>query len=372
MSISVSDVKQMLGESSNSVGKLCVSANINKWSKRKPVEINAPVVDRNKEWWRGDDLTCGIALPLFDSLSALVAWRVNGTGAPVNGWNYQRDDAGYQRPKRYYRLGDFIGYFHEAGAPVLGMQGDSKNQGVRGGMSELQFFFDKQTDERALQLGDLVITYADSSMAAAAKNMNVGLCLYNDTTKLIVPASTAGSGASVLKFTLSNPSSFVGMFNAFLFLSSVAVTQTTSPQTTKGVFTFLPFAMEKEVKIYNEVASLTFSLWQPRKWMDGAVRNTYYGFSITNNENYDVTIQRVNWTRYLSTGNESGFIEDVHIAAKSTYQYGGTNTVSAAVYAAFTGYSAGFEHDGISRSDKKDVIVGTPPRAIDGGELISE
>lgn len=112
--ITTSLVGSTLGTTSRSVSTLCTHSAINKWSKKKPVEINNPAPSRNDEWYQGDDGCCGFKQDsiYFDSLDSLVnAYNNNATYI-------------YQPPTGYKRLADFGGYEHNAKSPVFSVDID--------------------------------------------------------------------------------------------------------------------------------------------------------------------------------------------------------------------------------------------------------
>ena len=91
---SISEVKQVLAETSNSVGGLCTSPKINKWSKLKPVRHPS----------KGD----------------LTEQEIKDKGygfyvAPDGTTYYYKPRGGEEEP---YRIGDFRGYNHNAHPPV--------------------------------------------------------------------------------------------------------------------------------------------------------------------------------------------------------------------------------------------------------------
>lgn len=105
--ISVSMVKSAIGAGTNNVGQLCTHPNINKWSKKKPVILDSVAPDRSSSWWRSTSGNCGLIIPNFSSISALIS-HVEANGAD---WAYQKPTGGSTSP---YRLGDFGGYEHTA------------------------------------------------------------------------------------------------------------------------------------------------------------------------------------------------------------------------------------------------------------------
>lgn len=108
--ISIDDVKSVLGESSNDIATLCKSANINKWARYKPVHIlNTPFCDI-KTSYRGTAGNCGITVPSGGTVEAIIGYYDKND----NGYAYTLPSGGAASP---YRLGDFLGYNHNAYAP---------------------------------------------------------------------------------------------------------------------------------------------------------------------------------------------------------------------------------------------------------------
>lgn len=109
--VSLTDVRQTLGHSNtqqyNSLGHLCVSTNINKWSKHKPVILTSDAPNRSTSWWTGNSGNCGLGYKRYVSELALV----NSIEAGSSDWTYQRPTGGSVSP---YRLFDFGGYCHKA------------------------------------------------------------------------------------------------------------------------------------------------------------------------------------------------------------------------------------------------------------------
>lgn len=104
-------VAQTLGVNSHDVGTLCISDNINKWSKYKPVRLNVVSTIGNANWWKGDDGNCGFEMPA----------QTYAEESSVKGWNYLKPTSDY-----YYRLDDFVGYEHTGHNPPI-MKIDSEN-----------------------------------------------------------------------------------------------------------------------------------------------------------------------------------------------------------------------------------------------------
>lgn len=96
--LTVSDVRDTLGESTNDIGRLCKSAKINKWSKRKPVEGDWP--HGGAGWFD----VYGYSIPEAEN------WIGDSITEVIKQWIYKPSTT-------KFRLGDFRGYEHPSGAP---------------------------------------------------------------------------------------------------------------------------------------------------------------------------------------------------------------------------------------------------------------
>ena len=106
------DVATVLGVSSTSVTTLCTSPNINKWAKYKPVELSNPF-HQNDQWYGGDDGKCGLNFKVIeiDPTNKKYSFeKIRDAYKDTTQWEYSR-------PTKYYRLGDFNGYQHNALCP---------------------------------------------------------------------------------------------------------------------------------------------------------------------------------------------------------------------------------------------------------------
>lgn len=116
------DIKDTLNSNGGSCSNELLSffastANINPWSRAKPVHIEKSIEpDRSSAWYKGTSGTCGFNLS--------GASTTNYTNLPSmytsdkkNGWNYAPPQGGSFSP---YRLGDFAGYLPSALPPITG------------------------------------------------------------------------------------------------------------------------------------------------------------------------------------------------------------------------------------------------------------
>lgn len=136
--VSIYDVQQALGSGSPDLGTLCRSANINKWSKYKPIYSNLVdtvtgqwdpsaqgdlVNDKWKntaDWFKGTNSGLGTTLQIYGwtpyqgtDLATVLA-QYGASGGTENGWVYHPVVGG---ANSVYRLQDFAGYNHNAYQP---------------------------------------------------------------------------------------------------------------------------------------------------------------------------------------------------------------------------------------------------------------
>ena len=101
--ISVAMVKAELGASTNDVGQLCIHANVNKWSKRKPINHSSVVPLTEAQF-----ATLKYGINIFE-LSSTVGPTYN-----TRNWTYNKPTS--LSPKR---LTDFCQYEHNAPVPLI-------------------------------------------------------------------------------------------------------------------------------------------------------------------------------------------------------------------------------------------------------------
>ena len=107
--VSIDDVKNCFGLSSNDLGTLIKNANINVWAKYKPTVYPSPFPN---DWYKAKDRNYGINITVNNRVSSwntLVAEYSKANNGYTN--IYNRPTGGADAP---YRLGDFRGYNHKA------------------------------------------------------------------------------------------------------------------------------------------------------------------------------------------------------------------------------------------------------------------
>jgi len=97
--LTIDAVKAALNHSSNDLGTLCVSSNVNPWSKKKPVRYEKTT---SAEWWLGTGNDYSLSIPVYNDTDTQL-------------WAYLKPLGGSGSP---YDLGHFRGYDHAAQIPL--------------------------------------------------------------------------------------------------------------------------------------------------------------------------------------------------------------------------------------------------------------
>lgn len=311
--ISIDDVKSVLGEPSNDLATLCKSANINKWSKNKPIKHNClfkPTEAQKKE------ANYGISnIPYYRLLGKMAQDVINGSmknatnistlDTRIEPWHYQQPMGGYASP---YRLGDFDGYFANASAPIGAITETEIESSLSGKVSVV---FNKNTDTVSS------LTFNDLASDKDFSNQYLGLCL-SDGNKSFYMTQKVGfdDGDDV---TISMLDSFGIFFRtaklfpyfdnktrlvlvAFVFISTTPIVADKNVTTNNNVFTPLYFTKCNIVisKKDINVELTTFAWWT----FNGSIKNALNGMvNFTNTEDTTVFLKSINVDISDATGN---------------------------------------------------------------------
>lgn len=116
--ISISDIKECLGNTSNDVGTLCTSSKVNKWSKYKPFRHSYFGFDEDTDSTKSDRATAmsnanyGLNPPTTRSATQIH-------NCLTDTWTYNKPRGlSYSEP---YRMADFKNYAHKAVPPIVSM-----------------------------------------------------------------------------------------------------------------------------------------------------------------------------------------------------------------------------------------------------------
>lgn len=303
----------MLGEPSNDLATLCKSANINKWSKNKPIKHNClfkPTEAQKKE------ANYGISnIPYYRLLGKMAQDVINGSmknatnistlDTRIEPWHYQQPMGGYASP---YRLGDFDGYFANASAPIGAITETEIESSLSGKVSVV---FNKNTDTVSS------LTFNDLASDKDFSNQYLGLCL-SDGNKSFYMTQKVGfdDGDDV---TISMLDSFGIFFRtaklfpyfdnktrlvlvAFVFISTTPIVADKNVTTNNNVFTPLYFTKCNIVisKKDINVELTTFAWWT----FNGSIKNALNGMvNFTNTEDTTVFLKSINVDISDATGN---------------------------------------------------------------------
>lgn len=304
----------MLGElSTNDLATLCKSANINKWSKNKPIKHNClfkPTEAQKKE------ANYGISnVPYYRLLGKMTQDVINGSmknatnistlDTRIEPWHYQQPMGGYASP---YRLGDFDGYFANASAPIGAITETEIESSLSGKVSVV---FNKNTDTVSS------LTFNDLASEKDFSNQYLGLCL-SDGNKSFYMTQKIGfdEGDDV---TISMLDSFGIFFRtaklfpyfdnktrlvlvAFVFISTTPIVADKNITTNNNVFTPLYFTKCNIVisKKDINVELTTYAWWT----FNGSIKNALNGMvNFTNTEDTTVFLKSINVDISDATGN---------------------------------------------------------------------
>lgn len=364
--ITVTDIKECLGESTLNVGKLCTSDKISAWAKYKPNRVsgNPPVTPDG--WWQGEHNTandCGFKIPLYSlSTGALNNTYLKGsfTEDGTNGWEYQKPTGSY-----YKRMLDFDGYYHLAAPPfslisdkIYAYEGDESVSVIPA--------------VRAYQ-GDDVLKIKDFAFAAGTPYY-LGAFLVgtvNGTTYYKRHISTyevtadnsgeIGSGGNIPTLPIADLP--VGEYTIYMVIAnrSIGYDANGNEDTDQSVAVLpCPCVPPITLSILEATDPYTLVVSYTRTAISGSVCPS---FKFTNNTIYPVTIKDVrvcvivdnNWDNKV---NESDWISSREVAAGSTYTPTGIDA-SLALFTTTGMQRVGVELTVVDRVGAETVLRGT-------------
>lgn len=217
-------IANTIGVSSNDVGTLCSSMNINKYSKYKPVIYANDFPDRSGNWWRSINGNCGINITSYTTLSAMfTALRASSTV-----WQYLPPTGTSSAP---YRLADFRSYNHMASAPLFTNR--LADVYYKNNLTVPVSIAINVPDTTELSLSDIGNSVNLANCYFAAGISKVGSSTYQYITEGSTVSSGGGGGVELPISSLT-----AGNYHIVLFLSTVAHTTITS--TDDGTYVPLP------------------------------------------------------------------------------------------------------------------------------------
>ena len=357
--VSIYDVQQAIGVSSNDLATLCMHSNIKMWARYRPVEYHpygSNFVGVMTEAMR-TSVNFGITnIPTW--ANKLIGRMMNywfeisetQTNAPECGMMPRTDYWKRVLPTTAFRLSDFAanpseytnkGYFPGAKAPLGKL---TSNAIMIGSNGEFTIIFEKNeagvSEGLTVKLEDL--TFPGMSFSYA--NYYFGVALYNVTTGnwyYITQQTKMGSfqemGASVHIAVTS--SSFAGTFRVFPFLSSQMQATLSSDANVYGYYCAIQDTEDMTLTIrYAKIQFVQIYVWYD---LSQSTRLIYYYIKVTNTEPDVIRDYTLDITFYRSDGVTQIYtksIPNLSIAAGATVhvegsqdlsQYGGPTLVGA-------------------------------------------
>lgn len=188
--VTIDDVKQVLGESTNDLAALCRSSNINMMSKYKPVPLNKTFVGDSlnadkRTWTSKDGAGWWIGNPnIGDGVFSMRIVKDVQQAKELGRWTYNKPTGTSEAP---YRLSDFIGYNsneNENNFPLRAVvYGYSEKNNVVYNDNVVCILFQGGDDpvypNNTFSLGDL-LNMLHNGLGA---NICPAVCIYNETNK---------------------------------------------------------------------------------------------------------------------------------------------------------------------------------------------
>lgn len=210
--VSIDDVKSILGESSNDLATLCKSASINMWAKYKPVDSNNVFLDI-KNGWKGKQNDCNISYPKTSNLSSVKDFYSQDN----NGYSYRQVSAPY-------RLGDFLGYNHNAKSEFMNF--GATTPVAEDSVSVSAAYNVNTVDSDWISMNNLLDDGNDT--------FHFGVLLYNNNGNKLQYFRTSKS--SIIKFTKV----LSGTYTIYPFMSSVDYSGSDFPTMQAGTYVPVP------------------------------------------------------------------------------------------------------------------------------------
>lgn len=291
-SLSIGEVARFFGVQKRSdnryhLSDICNAANINPWSRIKPVIWNQWGPDRlRSDWWKTTNGMCGFRVvktgqqsqrDVFTELSSLAAEFVAERNHP---WVYEHPTGGSASP---YRLLDFDGYYHSSESPAGEV--DAVNIfDVQGGSTAIDICFPDNNDGYSLTIADFAGFSIDGD-DFIPKECYPGLMLVNGSRWVASTASTKMKNITLdtwfnVYFTKANlvlSLNPITAVRAFMFLSNVSFTDAAfnDEDDTNGVF-MSAFGVPYAVVSLHRYGTVSISAFGPAYSDEDLVwRNAY-------------------------------------------------------------------------------------------------
>lgn len=176
--LTITDIKTVLGATTNKVSDLCTHPNINMWSRRKPVQDNRTKVPFD-EVGNGNNNDFGLTIPAYTGDDTKLTT--------------------YNRPTSMFRIGDFRGYNHDAHPPIIIQPQPSQLEKKEQTITAIRVIGDDNItlEDLGLRLGVQVYGGTKFYIGSASARNNGGSSVTIDLTGLTYPSIS-------IKFCLTN------------------------------------------------------------------------------------------------------------------------------------------------------------------------
>ena len=302
--VSISAIRSALGAASNAtLSQLCTHANVNKWSKYKPIKYAANGImsqydyinERWKDdatWWKGANNNCGFTPYTTTSWSNVV---LNTTGG-MNGWVYDGTPTGGTYP---YRQADFIGYNPDAVPAAQNFLGTTraKNLGQ----------FSAQCDIAASGFDNI-------SLEDFAATLYFGVAICN-SNGVVYHGTNSNAWDASITFQLAGISQ--GSYTVVPFLCTQAITPQVGGFTQTYTFWTIPNVSPYTLQIVATTATITCT----GSWLNAA--KTRLSVTIENGDPTSYT-----GTVYVRYSNHDWTDNDTTTEPSSSFTISGNGTVT--------------------------------------------
>lgn len=213
--VELDDVRDTLnyngGVAGNTLESLITeAANIDVWSKKKPVIIlNTPFPDYSGEWWKANDGNCGLnPLRILNYRNLPDYYENDWANDDMNGWVYNIPQGGSTQP---LRLADFRGYNAKAFAPYRGLAVPSRVSKTQTEFQVSCMWF--PSSETQIRFTDLRTT----------KDCYFGVYIAKDGSTLGQRATSSGVEDTTITFKTNGFTT--GKYTAYPFFSTAQIGQ---------------------------------------------------------------------------------------------------------------------------------------------------
>lgn len=291
--VSIKDVQEVLGETSNDLATLCKSDKINMWAKYKPVSNDSCFMGI-KANWKGKLGNANIEYPTTNNISQIKDLYTS-SGASFS----------YTKVGSPYRLADFNGYNHKVSAPTSGfsMNENPTNQSVSGSC----MYGLSSTSEDNITMSDL--------LDVGDTEYYFGIALYN--TKGLVYYRTASSSANGYTVSFSNIAS--GTYTAYPFLSSVKYDSSDTNNAMMGTYVPLPNCIPQEITVISKAQQLAKLV---------TINQTGTGTAILKNKDTSSHVVYVRLRFSTSSVTDAMVLGEYNLVSKKTLTAGESQTLS--------------------------------------------